>query len=197
MVQASGKQGLNALLVVLITWFLITPAPSAAQDSARALPASLLRRLAEVTDGQGISGRVYIVARYAFPHEVLGVFQDRVRADAVVARGQGLGLFGPFETTIPLPPKFFVGGCVHDGTKSAYGICPQRTAALPDVRSITLITRLQNGDSISVTYPGPTIDAVFFTLDAMDKFAFPYYTRLVGVEETARMRADLVARLHD
>jgi hypothetical protein len=183
----------------LATWLLVIPGAAVAQDTTTALPASLLRRLAEVADGQGIAREVYIVARRAFPHDVVGVFTTRAQAERA-RRAPDLGVFGPFRTTMDeLPPRrFFPYGCRHDGTTSMWEYCPDRLIIpLAEVVNVTITTRLRNGDSISVTVPAMSMDAVFFTLDALDKFAFPYYTRLVGVAEAARMRNAVVNRLRD
>lgn len=182
----------------LATSLLLMPGAAVAQDTTTALPASLLRRLAEVADGQGVASEVYIAARHAFPHDVIGVFPTRAQAELRARRMPGVAVFGPFRpTVVELPLRQFVpGGCHHDGTKSMYGICPDRPPVpLADVLNVTITTRLRNGDSSTVTVPATAVDAVFFTLDAMDRFAFPYYTRLVGVAEAARMREAVVARL--
>jgi hypothetical protein len=184
----------------LATWLLVMPVAAVAQDPTTALPASLLRRLAEVADGQGIAREVYIVAQHAFPHNVVGIFTTRAQAELRARRSDGLGVFGPFQPTVGElpPPRFFPYGCRHDGTTSMWEYCPDRLIIpLAEVVNVTITTRLRNGDSISVTVPAMSMDAIFFTLDALDKFAFPYYTRLVGVAEAAQMRNAVVNRLRE
>jgi hypothetical protein len=45
-----------------------------------------------------------------------------------------------------------------------------------------------------MTY-GPDVDALFFTLSAIDKFALPYYARVYGVAYAARMRETYLRQL--
>ena len=184
-------------ILSLAAWLLMCPAMALAQDTTTILPASLLRRLAEVADGQRVANDVYLVARLTFPHEVTGVFTTRAEAQRAV-RTPDFRVFGPIRATVTAPDlrKFFLVGCHHDGSRSVYSICPEGPiASLDDVLNVTITARLRSGDSVTKTYPARSIDAVFFTLDAMDKFAFDYYARLVGITNAAKMRDSVVARL--
>ncbi|HEY3279952.1 MAG TPA: hypothetical protein VGJ83_05520 [Gemmatimonadales bacterium] len=77
------------------------------------------------------------------------------------------------------------------------GYCGTETVPPSNVVSVTITTKLRDSTLTTVVYPGGTLDAVFFTLDAMDKFVFPYYTKLFGVAAAASMRAEMVQGIHE
>ena len=168
-------------------------------DTTRIPSAVLLKRLGEVVDGHRGGVPVYVVASYDFPHPVAGVLESQTQAEALARRaGSGYHAFGPFLTRKD-PGLFlaFLEKCVHDGVGSLMHeeICPSRPSfPFSDVDTVTVTVRLKNGRVESFTVPAGT-DVVFFTMAAIDKFAIPYYARILGVEEAARMRQRIVGRL--
>lgn len=166
------------------------------------LTASLLRRLSEAVDGTRTGGLVWVVASYDFPYTVYGVTVSLDEAGRLKASGRGhIGIFGPYRTVpdsgVP-QPKLLV--LVHrpdskfslDSTSNMSSVIPP--VPLVDVQEITLAIKSKSGTQ-SVTLSPNDVDAVFFTLSAVDKFTFPFYIRLYGTEYVARQRRNLVNQL--
>lgn len=164
-----------------------------AQTPLRAPGPVLLKRLGEAVDGHRTGVPVYVVASYDPPNLVAGVFETRAEAQALVKRlGDSFDVLGPFVAPNDLGAKAFVLGCEHDGVMSVWKrYCPSPIERLADVDSVTIIVKLKGGRVL--THPIPTsVDAIFFTLPAIDKFVIPYYARILGVGEAAAMRDHIV-----
>jgi hypothetical protein len=183
---------------------LLLPSPADAQDTARVPSQVLLKRLAEAVDGHRHGRTVYIVARNDSLAEVVGVFENRVQAvDDARRRGSTYGVFGGYKyvpppSPLPQPrghdfPEIVLGGCIHDGKRSAWrAICPQDVLPLSSVDSLSLVVRLKDGTTRRWDL-GTSTDAVFLSQAAIDKFAIPYYARILGVEAAAAMRGAILA----
>jgi hypothetical protein len=176
------------------------------------LAATLLIRLGEAADGYRTGEPVFVVAGYDFPHAILGVFTTRRTAtDSALRGGPDFGVFGPFVALRDLPPPREIpdrhhrlpeiiagGGCAHmasSALRPAY--CPAQLLqllAFEEVVDITVAMRTRSGGIVSSTYDPREADAVFFTMAALDKFVFPYYAGLLGVEHAAAMRREIVER---
>lgn len=173
------------------------PSPANAQVDTSITP-SLLRRLGEAVDGHRTGRPVYVVAAYQFPHAVVGVFPDRLRASNERERAgpAAYGVFGPYTAHRDIPSGWYYG-CRHDGRTSMYlpAICPDRPRLpLQDIAEITISVRTRGGEMISSRFEPGEVDAVFFTLSAIDKFVLPYYERVLGAAQAARMREEMVRR---
>jgi hypothetical protein len=170
---------------------------AAAQDTSRIASPVLLKRLAEVVDGHRTGALLWVVASYDFPHPTAGVFERRLDAErAARDSGHRYDVFGPYKSQQD-PGGFVViiGGCVHLRSAMEPPYCPQGPALpLGDVAEMAITARLANGTTRSFPLAKGS-DAVFFTLSAIDKFAMPYYTRILGVDAAAAMRRDVVRRL--
>jgi len=199
------------------------PLPGASDAAAQEQPVTttLLRRLAEAVDGDRTGRPLWVLAEYEFPNRVLSVrtVRDSVVADSVThfrdLPDAAIGVFGPFTSprdtrvtiedlsppigaidTIPFPFPIPVAGCIHLRWSSAMGnpmICPERMISMDLISSISLVYGLSSGDTITEVLPLDA-DAVFFSIPAIDKFVLPYYTRVLGVEEAARMRRRMLGR---
>jgi hypothetical protein len=138
-------------------------------DTTR-LPASLLRRLAEAADGFRDGTDRYVVAAREFPHKVAGAFRDSTEAKAIaVARSLSdtlhYAVFGPYVTIAEPVPDSLVKG-------------PE------DVVSVTVKTI----DGKVKTYSADSVDALFWSVAAFDKFVAPYLTSVAGVQYAAEQR---------
>jgi len=211
-----GLAGLTAVAALCA----LNPVPARAQDTTRGLSSTLLRRVAEVVDARSAGADVFVVAARGFPHDVFCVPNTRREADACAARRPGSLVLGPFRVDVaarfPKPPEvpepvdtteiieelekmFRGGGCLH-ATNSDYRdgrgeICGYNAVAIRDVASIRITTQMRDGSSNTVTLSPDSVDAVFLTLDALDKFLLPYYARVYGVTYAATIRAGIVERL--
>lgn len=160
--------------------------------------ATLLKRLAEAVDGHRTGATVYLVAELRPPHDVIGIYEREADALARVGAVEPsiVGSFGPYQTDRdPGAQLGWFAKCVHYQSSMRPIICPGRPV-LPfaDVDTVTITVRMKDGSTQVI--PVPTgADAVFFTLSAIDKFAIPYYVRVMGLEEAARMRQRLVTAL--
>ena len=127
--------------------------------------ATMLRVLAETADEFRTGVPVFLVAAYQFPHRVLGGFPTRAAADSArAAAGAGHGVFGPYVT--PAEPA------------------PDST---PKVISVRLEIETMGTRRIVNVNPD-TVDALFLSLSAYDKFVIPYYTRVYGAEFALELR---------
>jgi len=194
-----------------------------AQPGPAPLPTvMMLRRVAEAVDGHRTrDGRpVYVVASPVDSIGVVGVFESRDSAVAVASAAapqRQLGVSGPYATPVDVAGRgpMLLGGCVHahstiwaprplycpeprPGPRPGPGPGPQPGEWGPDpvpfedVTGIEVTVRLRNGTARTMTLP-PSIDAVFFDLDAIDKFVLPYYVRIVGVDQAAAMRRGILS----
>jgi hypothetical protein len=182
---------------------------------------TLLRRLAEAVDGNRAPGDVFVVASYDSLNPVAGVFRTRADAEAMVRRlgAPSWDVFGPYHSDlapvgcIPRDPRSDSCGdepvteCVHDGYRSVMDrlvlqvspICPPDASVFRGIRqrsidSITVTLHVR-GDSRSLHLPG-SIDAIFLTMPALDKFAFPYYSRIIGMDATSDLRRRIAATVN-
>jgi hypothetical protein len=190
----------------LLMLMLLLGAPGLLTRSARAQDtltlsaniapsATLLRRLAEAVDAQRHSRPVWVVIQRELPHDVLGVFETRDQATSAGAARAGYALLGPFITKPDSGLSAVMYGIVEcPGEHDPMSQCSDTTFSLSSVAMAQ-----QDVDSIVITIYGrrppirrkyrPTqVDAVFFTLSAIDKFAMPYYTRVYGPARALRMR---------
>ncbi|MGH7569778.1 MAG: hypothetical protein ACREL9_12575 [Gemmatimonadales bacterium] len=179
------------------------PDPVAAQDTTR-LSAAMLKRLGEAVDGYRTGYPYWVTMSLVFPHRVLGVFPSPDSAVAAAQRGgREYGVFGPYYAAVDPGNEdlmFAAGFC--PGRHRWDSECPDEIAMEPlggvplrDVASLTVILRTKDGREIRTTYAPHQVDALFFTLAAIDKFAIPYYERLYGVAYAARLREEYVRRL--
>jgi len=74
--------------------------------------------------------------------------------------------------------------------------CPYGPEAVPidEIVDMRLVQELRSGEIITTTLP-TWVDALFLTLPAVDKFVIPYYSRILGSEEAARMRTEIMRGL--
>jgi hypothetical protein len=199
-----GMRGLNALGVVMVGIFVagaVASRPAAAQDTTQ-MSASLLRRLAEAVDGQRNNRPVWVVIQRDFPHDVNGVYWSATQAKEIAARLSGYIVSGPFIT----PPDsglktmmYSVDPCPgwHDSFSFCHDTTFQGSSALLPVDDVDsmVVTVYSRHAPIRRAFPRASVDALFFTLSAIDKFVVPYYTRLYGPEVAARMRSQYLKQI--
>lgn len=134
-----------------------------AQRSSKDPTASLARRVAEAAAGLRNGRRVWFVVQEDPPHK-LRKHYDESAADEDVATNPGYLKVGPYLTPDETPQK----------------------------RAIETVRIKFAGVAQELTYKGDEVDALFFSLAALDKFYYPYYARLHGVETAAAMRRKYV-----
>jgi hypothetical protein len=172
-------------------------------DSAPAMPASLLRRLAEAVDGYRSGETLYVVAAWHFPHEVAGVFATRTLALAAVQRkGLDYAAFGPYFAPPDKGNELMLYSLQYcPGLHELDSYCPDTTfsanLSVPyqNIQDITITIHTKTGAAVQRVLAPGQVDAVFFTLSAIDKFVMPYYTRIYGAQFAADMRASYLKNL--
>lgn len=65
----------------------------------------------------------------------------------------------------------------------------------PGVVAITVQFRTSSGEERSVTIDGRSSDALFLSLEALDKFALPFYLATDGFERAAAIRREAQEQL--
>jgi len=157
------------------------------------LSAGMLRRIAEAADGYRTGHNVWFVINETAPYEIVGVFTEPPGAAA-----RGTRVVGPYLTEPDFGnPAMFVP--VPHAPPTRYGFdsllywrLPREPLAMQEIDSIVITAFRRGGEAWRGSRPGRDIDAVFFTLAANDKFVFPYYARVSGLEPTMRMRERLL-----
>ncbi len=138
--------------------------------SEPALPASLLLRVAEAADGFRDGLPHWFVVRRKDPHSVTPFDSESAAATALKKAGAAkFVIMGPFVT----PPDAGVAGRKKKAKKKK------------KIRSILIY---YEGSTKPNEVDLSTVDAIFLTESAMDKFVYPYYSRIRGVTDTAKMR---------
>ena len=171
-------------------------------DSGRGVTATLLKRLGEIVDGHRGGGSIYVVISYRFPHTVAAVTASHDSA-LVAARVAGnlYGVFGPYESSAESSrgELYATQPCIKNPTTSVI-YCGDTTmvyspAPVPmvDVRTVTISVTTSDGKVHTQTFGPERVEAVFFTMASIDKFAIPYYERVLGVEFAANLRTRLQA----
>ena len=61
-----------------------------------------------------------------------------------------------------------------------------------DLDSVRVTVFVKSGPPQFTTYPRAEVDALFFTLSAIDKFVIPYYQRLLGADYADSLRKGFV-----
>jgi hypothetical protein len=127
----------------------------------------MLRVLAEIADEFRTGAPVFLVAAFAFLHTVIGGVPSRAAADSArAAAGPGHGVFGPYVTPADQIPD-----------------------SVPKVISVRLEIQTPQGKQVVDVDPD-TVNALFFTQAAVDKFAIPYYSRVYGPEYASKLRRE-------
>lgn len=179
--------------------FLCQPVWTAsAQDSTRVPTVTLLKRIAEAVDSRRTGRSVFVVTNVDSMN-VTAVIPSRVDAEALLSRlGSRYDIHGPFRTGVDLGSieDFVPPDCVHDGFRSVMraNICNDDVINLRNVAEMSLVLRNRDGTGRTITLP-PSTNAIFLNLSAWDKFVFPYYEKIIGLDSTAAWRDRIISRL--
>jgi hypothetical protein len=140
------------------------------------LQATLVRRLAEAADGFRNVNQVFFIAGYQPPHPIKD-FPDLTSAQSYFSENgfseNDYGIFGPFKTTDDVENLNLPG--------------------VENIDTVDLAIHFKDGTQQDICLPGG-IDSIFFNLSSFEKFVFPYYCHLYGVEYAKTMRDNLIAK---
>ena len=168
-----------------------------AADSLGSVSAGLLRRLAAAADGYRTGEPVWVVVSLSEPYTVAGVFPNRSNAARAVRKG--FAVFGPYVTPRDYArPSVFVpvkhrAPTIYDSLSFAMWRLPEPPWFTDDIDSVLVTAYHRSGAQWRGVSRGDDVDAVFFTLSAQDKFVFPYYAALSGLDVATRMRENVGA----
>jgi hypothetical protein len=130
-----------------------------------------------------------------FPHEVLAVNRERSAAEEVAGRTKlRYGLIGPILGGQPMALMSLALPCRHRAP--SYISCPDTALSLStqNVDRILIIYQGAGGSDTVMNFVPDSGDAVFFTPSAVEKFVFPYYERVFGIERANRVREEYINR---
>lgn len=140
-----------------------------AQDTTRAVTATLAKVLAMAADGYRTGQAVYFVVARPFPHNIVGAFGTPGEAGrAASAEGAGYDVFGPYLTP-------------RDTTPAAF-----------EIVGVTVAVR-RDGEVERVEIDPNEVDALFLTRAAAERFLLPYYTAIYGSSWAERLRQMIAA----
>jgi hypothetical protein len=122
--------------------------------------ASLAKRVAEAASGLRNGRRVWFVVNSDFPHGLTNHYSEREADDALTAKGSAFTKMGPFMTPDEVPHK----------------------------KQLEWIKVKVKGRAKEMHFNPEEADALFWSLSALDKFFYPYYTMLYGPQKAAEMR---------
>ena len=150
-------------------------------DTAPTMSAQFLRRLGEAVAGYRTGEPVYVVASSRFPFEVAGVYSTRDSASAARASFPLNRVFGPFVTPLDFGQASVLAPLRHvRPTIWMFDSLPETAWQEHDVDSVAITVYHHSRRTWHTVSRGLDVDAVFFTLAAIDKFAIPYYANLYG-----------------
>ncbi len=188
--------GVGCLAVV--TLCIALPLRAAAQE---VLPATLLRRLGSAVEGYRTGRPVWVVAALRFPHEIRGVYQSAAEASRVaMVAGAGYRPFGPYisepdTTTAGASVEEFGIICVKQPDTRCLKDSTRTFTTVDNVSQVVITIALKAEAVRSDTLRPDQVEAVFFTMSAVDKLLIPYYTTLYGSRYAARVREEYLTNL--
>lgn len=163
--------------------------------------AAYLQQLAAVVDGYSGGGPVWVVmCDTTSPYEVIGAFPTESQANEAAHNARGTSgrtcwVDGPYTSD----PSFrnlttTYGAVCKKGWDSQCLSDTSAVLSVTDVQTITMTTTLRSGQTIVESFRPQNVEAIFFTMSAVDRMLIPYYVRLYGVEWAARQRQELARR---
>ena len=164
------------------------------------LPATLLRRVGSAVEGYRIGRPVWVVVSRQFPHNVAGVYMSNEEAQqALRLAGLTYVEMGPYaaatDSTSAASSTMLYGlvcikqldtSCLSDST---------HVTTMDSVRSVTISIQTTSGSVISRTLLPERVEAVYFTMSALDKQVITYYTQVYGIRYAASFREEVLRNL--
>ena len=182
--------------ISLFLFPLIQPSSLQAQTTAAGMPAGLLKRLAAAVDGRRTGAPVWVTVDTTFPYYVWGVLDNPDSAQSARLHHPRSVTFGPYYA----PPDsgnqqtFLTKTCWKDQATQWH--CPDTLAVTnpSNVLSVQITVRTRDGHEYT-SYPGPDVEAVFFTLSGIDRLLLPYYTMLYGPHYAEQQRDSVLLHI--
>lgn len=193
------------LLAVLVAVSL----PPVAQSQGPPKPESYLKLVAAAVSGYSAGGPVYVVICEIGnkQYKVVGVFatdaEAQNSANANKNNQSACYVEGPYYNSVgyaglDMASMRYGGGCkkgpdsdcIVDSTANA------RTFIAPigSIQSVTITYTLRDGREVSERFDPRTVEAIFFTMSAVDRMLVPYFVRVYGLNGAVRRRQMLLDR---
>jgi len=192
------------LLAVLVAVSL----PAVAQSQNPAKPDSYLRLVAAAVSGYSAGGAVYVVICETGnkQYKVIAVFgtaaEAQNSANANKTNQYACYVEGPYYNSVGTPNADMTalrygGGCkkgpdsdcIADSTAASAFIAP-----LGSIEAVTITYRLRDGSQRVEQFDPRKVEAIFFTMAAVDRMLIPYYVRVYGLNGAAARREVLLNR---
>lgn len=158
-----------------------------------------LLQLAAAVSGYSGGGPVYIViCTTDGEYDVIGGFATAAQAQESANANRGprtsCDVEGPLKnsTEYGFTDRLMMqygGGC-KKGPDSDCAADSTRAIlqALGNIQTVTLTYRLRDGRTLSESFDPRRVEAVFFTMSAVDRMLIPYYARVYGMTGAAQRR---------
>lgn len=175
---------------------LCLPRAAVAQDVKTDI---YLMQIAAAVSGSSAGGPVVVViCDSAGTYNVIGTYPTQAQAAEAVrparAQGKQCAVEGPY-----------VAGPVYEARIGTYGSggCKKlpdsdcvadstRVFAIDDIMDVTLTYRLRNGRVVLDTFRPRDVEAVFFTMPAIERMLIPYYVKIRGFTYAANKRREFL-----
>lgn len=202
----SQRRALTIRGLIVVIAALVIAASEADGQVPRPQSPTLTKRLGEIADQFRTGDTIWIVTTYQTTDKVRVFTNPAVAAGVRDSLGIAFGLFGPFTTVRDFgrPQMFFLEDECHVRPSSwwwcwpPYGRPSKPVLPMDDVDSVMITVFERRGGPHVITYParnGQLIDALFFSVSAVEKFQLPYYERLYGPVVTDSIRNAMRERI--
>ena len=173
----------------------------AQRETACVISSRLLNRVAAAVDGYNNGERVWVITNCSDTATVVATATSESEARRL---GTGVLILGPYgakreeaarmagmdQQTVGHVIREYLY-CWHETETSIMSPRHCDDPVMPpltDVSGILVRFTLRNGTVLERTLP-PNADVLFLKYSALEKFAFPYYQRILGLSGVAEMRA--------
>lgn len=168
-------------------------------------PDTYLLLVAAAVSGYSAGGPVYVViCKTGNEYKVVGAYPTRAAAQQAVTATQS----GSTKCDIEGPYTGSVGYASNDMAALRYGggckkgpdsdcIADSTAAFIAPIGSITSVTltyTLTSGAPRSETFDPRKVEAIFFTMPAVDRMLVPYFVRVYGINGALEKRRVLLGR---
>lgn len=192
------------LLAVLVAVSL----PGVAYAQTPPKPDTYLRLVAAAVAGYSAGGSVYVViCDYGRnQYKVVAVFataaEASVTANATKTNVITCYVEGPYYNNAVTYPSTDMAGmaygggckkgpdsdCIADSSARAF------VAPIGSIEAVTITYRLRNAPPVSETFDPRKVEAIFFTMSAVDRMLVPYFVRVYGLNVAVQKRTQLLSR---
>ena len=177
--------------------------PAVAQ-SQQGKSAQYLKLVAAAVSGYSAGGPVYVViCETGGEYKVIGVYGTAAEAQAAATAAKtnttSCNVEGPYTNDVGTPgadmaAMTYGAGCKKGPDSDCIGDSTRAFAPIGQIASVTITYQLRDGSRLTEQFDPRRVEAVFFTMPAVDRMLIPYYVRVYGLNGAARRRQVLLDR---